>query len=321
MSNTACLTDIPFSLTGDTSFSGQDFVFQLGFDSPADQDTVKAFEWYLDGNLLINQNTPQLEGAVVCGNHTVAARILTAESWSGLKSLAFTTCFVDIGLDYVLAEQAVPFVDVNMQIKDQVTGAIIKDLFSAGSGSTSLNTLHRFSVQVYAVFSSALPGAVIYLRVTKNGAVVFEDTKPAVALNPGPDSSILYVDTPQSTDHYELFAASYSDATINYTLAEQLDPFVDANLQIKSGDTILAEVVFSGSGSVTAPYDEQLTFTASVGIESTGINPIMNLVVKRNGAPISDESAQAHIGDTLTYMEAAPLPGATYELIVTTSSD
>jgi len=320
MANTSCLTSTPFSLTGGTAYDDQQVAFQLAFDSQADQDAVKAFEWYLNGNIVVDQNAPGLQGTVACGSHTVAARILTDEGWSGLKSLAFTTCFVDVGIDYVLAEQATPFVDVNMQIKDQVTGAIIRDLYSAGSGSASLNTLHRFSVEVYAVYTSALPGAVMYLRVTKNGVTVFEDTKPAVALSSDPDSSILYVDTPASTDHYELFAASYCDATMNYTLAEQLDPFVDADLQIKSGEEVLANMIFSGSGTLNVTNGEPATFIGSVGVESIALNPTMNLTVKKNGTEIYNQTRAAHVGDTLTY-DTTIESGAVYEVVVSTHSE
>ncbi|MDO3641336.1 hypothetical protein [Mucilaginibacter sp. L3T2-6] len=321
MANTSCLTTTPFSLTGDTSFDDQQVSFQLAFNSQSDRDTVKAFEWYLDENLVIDQNLPELTGEVACGNHTVAARILTDEGWSGLQSLDFTTCFVAIGVDYTLAEQAVPFVDVNMQIKDQVTGAIIKDLYWADSGTLSLNTLDKFSVEVYAVYTSVLPGAVMYLQVTKNGEVVFEGTKPAVALSENPGSSIIFRDTPASTDHYELFAASYSDPSLNYTLAEQLDPFVDANLQIKSGEQVLADVVFSGSGTVNVTKDEPVTFIATVGQDSVGTtNPTFNLTVTKNGAELTNQTHAANAGAILTY-DTTMESGAVYEMVVSTHSD
>ncbi|MFC0514544.1 hypothetical protein ACFFGT_10040 [Mucilaginibacter angelicae] len=92
MPNTTCLSGPAFSLNGNVSFASRAVSFQLSFDSVEDQQTVKAYEWYLDGNIVIGVEGPALEGNISCGNHSVGARILAQDGWSGLKYLAFSTC-------------------------------------------------------------------------------------------------------------------------------------------------------------------------------------------------------------------------------------
>lgn len=92
MPNIPCLTAISFSITGNSSFTSQDVVFMLTFDDEADPASVKAYQWYLDGNLVIGQNLPGFTGGISCGSHTIGVRILTADGWSGIKSLSFKTC-------------------------------------------------------------------------------------------------------------------------------------------------------------------------------------------------------------------------------------
>lgn len=92
MPNTTCLSGPAFSLNGNVLFASRAVSFQLSFDSTEDQQTVKAYEWYLDGNIVMGVEGDALDGNISCGNHTVSARILTADGWSGLKYLAFSTC-------------------------------------------------------------------------------------------------------------------------------------------------------------------------------------------------------------------------------------
>jgi hypothetical protein len=96
MSNSVSLTGPAFSLTGDAYFIDGLADFVLTFDSSQDQASVEAFEWYLDGTLIILQNQVAFSGNIACGNHNIGARILTAGGWSGIKTLAFQTCTIPV---------------------------------------------------------------------------------------------------------------------------------------------------------------------------------------------------------------------------------
>ena len=92
MSNTICLSGPAFSVTGNLSFISQQVSFQLSFDGPAEQGMVKAYDWYLDGDLIIDQNQPVFNGTLSCGTHTIGARVLTDLGWTGVKTISFQTC-------------------------------------------------------------------------------------------------------------------------------------------------------------------------------------------------------------------------------------
>jgi hypothetical protein len=92
MSNTICLSGPAFSVTGNQSFISQQVGFQLSFDSPAEQEMVKVYDWYLDGNLIIDQNQPVFNGSLSCGPHVIGARVLTDAGWTGVKTITFQTC-------------------------------------------------------------------------------------------------------------------------------------------------------------------------------------------------------------------------------------
>lgn len=96
MSNSACLTGPPFSLSGSPTSTGREFSFQIVFDSSADQASVLAYEWYLNNLLIAGQNNPVLSASLDCGTYSIGGRILTAQGWSGIKDLAFQTCAVPV---------------------------------------------------------------------------------------------------------------------------------------------------------------------------------------------------------------------------------
>ncbi|WP_343524525.1 hypothetical protein [Pedobacter sp.] len=94
-----CLYGPPFTLTGEEYFSDNTVGFQVAFGTPEDQQLVLAYEWYLNGTLMINEQGSSLAGKVYCGNHTVGVRVLSSEGWSGIKNHSFYTCKVPTGLE------------------------------------------------------------------------------------------------------------------------------------------------------------------------------------------------------------------------------
>lgn len=112
-------------------------------------------------------------------------------------------------------------------------------------------------------------------------------------------------------------------ASINWELAEQLSPstYVDADINITSNVT--GDIVRegnNGSGSASIPAGEIVTFIASSANDSSGSNPMIKLVVDRNGTEIFNESTASFNGAIVSYSETS-VAGATYDTIVTSYSD
>jgi hypothetical protein len=93
MSQTICTQSAKFAIVGEALFPGTKFQVDITFTDPSlTTGNVLACEWFLDGVLVDGINGLQLKGQGYCGDHIVAARILTAEGWSGLKTFAFANC-------------------------------------------------------------------------------------------------------------------------------------------------------------------------------------------------------------------------------------
>lgn len=93
MAVTTCLTGPPFSLEGESLYSSANISFSLQFLNSADAASVKAYEWYLNGLLVIDNNRNFFSGTVPCGSSsTIGVRILSDEGWSGVKYRQFITC-------------------------------------------------------------------------------------------------------------------------------------------------------------------------------------------------------------------------------------
>lgn len=87
-----CLFGPAFSINGNASFSDKGANFQAVFNSSSDQGKVLTYQWYLNGMLVIDQSSINFNDKISCGTHELGLRILTAEGWSGIKSIPFTTC-------------------------------------------------------------------------------------------------------------------------------------------------------------------------------------------------------------------------------------
>lgn len=98
MPNSVCLYGPAFSILGDTRFTGQDVNFQVIFDDQSGADALRYTEWYLDDTLVTGQSVANFAAKISCGAHTIGARILSQEGWSGIKALSFKTCMVPVSL-------------------------------------------------------------------------------------------------------------------------------------------------------------------------------------------------------------------------------
>lgn len=93
MSHSLCNKAAGFSIESAGSYAGKTVNFSIALEEnillPSD---ILSCEWYLDGTLLDNQHDLVLQGSLYCGDHVVAARLLTETGWTGLKSTGFTNC-------------------------------------------------------------------------------------------------------------------------------------------------------------------------------------------------------------------------------------
>lgn len=89
MSNTLCLIAPGFSISGTQQIINQQANFSFEFDSVEDQALVLAYQWYLNGNLVINKNQPTFTEQMPVGTYNIGGRILTSDGWSGVKTISF----------------------------------------------------------------------------------------------------------------------------------------------------------------------------------------------------------------------------------------
>ncbi|WP_295801719.1 hypothetical protein [Mucilaginibacter sp.] len=81
-----------FTISGRRVFGDNTASFQMAFNNPDDQALVKAYEWYLDGILIIEAEGDNFAEQVTCGVHTIGVRVLYNSAWSGTQELGFEAC-------------------------------------------------------------------------------------------------------------------------------------------------------------------------------------------------------------------------------------
>ncbi|WP_293303125.1 hypothetical protein [Pedobacter sp. UBA4863] len=89
MPNTVCLFGPPFDIVGETYLPDNSFSFTVEFDSVPEQESVLAYQWFLDKVILIQEQGQQVSSKANDGPHSIGVRLLTAQGWSGIKYLDF----------------------------------------------------------------------------------------------------------------------------------------------------------------------------------------------------------------------------------------
>ncbi|SDE67326.1 hypothetical protein SAMN05216464_108166 [Mucilaginibacter pineti] len=235
MSNTSCLYNLPFSLTGNAIFASRKFDFQLSFDSVEDQQTVKAYEWYLNGNIILNQENSEIEGKVTCGAHTVGARILTPDGWSGLKEFVFETCkavSLVISGPAIVNEGSSAIYSVIATLPDSSVqdltneysfsspdGTFSGTVFTPGSNGTGLGS--RPAVITASGWSGPINKAITILDTAIAPGVLTIDLFNNSSLD-----VIAFVDNPEVADNH---VAAYTGANIVPALSSPADALVLAS--------------------------------------------------------------------------------------------
>jgi hypothetical protein len=110
-------------------------------------------------------------------------------------------------------------------------------------------------------------------------------------------------------------------AVVNYVVNEQASPYADVNLQIKDNGSIIVDEVTTSSGSVgDVKAGHTITFEASTVAVTTGANPVLHLVVLRNGVSVYDQTTPAVPGASLLYTDTV-VANAIYAATATSSAD
>ncbi|TFF33980.1 hypothetical protein [Mucilaginibacter psychrotolerans] len=148
MSTITCLSGPGFDITGDPFFPGQQIDLALTFDSPTDRALVKLCQWFLNGELIIDEKGTSLTADLVCGRYVAGVRILTDGGWSGIKTLQIQTCKTLIETVIIGAEE------VN---EGQQAAYFVNYVFSDGS-TQDVTTAYVFA-STYGAFSSNIYSA------------------------------------------------------------------------------------------------------------------------------------------------------------------
>ncbi|TAH04680.1 MAG: hypothetical protein EAZ15_00780 [Sphingobacteriales bacterium] len=142
MPHTQCLVAPAFSIVGTQQIINQPANFSFEFDSVEDQALVLAYQWYVNGDFVINKNQPTFTEQMPVGTYTIGGRLLTDEGWSGVKTVFFEIVeqgSIPIG-DFTF--MAVYFrwlqgagVDLDIKVVYENTGTSYDNIFVGYSGS------------------------------------------------------------------------------------------------------------------------------------------------------------------------------------------
>lgn len=108
-------------------------------------------------------------------------------------------------------------------------------------------------------------------------------------------------------------------ATLNYSLTQQASPYTDGNLQIKMDGVVQEDLFVDASGTISIVAGRDLSFEAYTVDTSTGVTPLLHMIIQRNGTTIYDNTVPATPGADMLFSEAA-VSGATYSCVVTAMS-
>lgn len=95
MNQTACTSTSGFSIKGYEIYPESDFQFEIDLSAGTwTEGDILCCEWHVDGMVVHGETGLSLVGELPCGQHSVAARLLTANGWTGLRSTPFENCKV-----------------------------------------------------------------------------------------------------------------------------------------------------------------------------------------------------------------------------------
>jgi len=171
-----------------------------------------------DGSFLTNQDASKLvirnsaSGSAAVIEHIGLNRLLINNTFNDdvyylLINIAYTNSGVPSTFNYSVTESASPFVDANLQIKEN--GVVRSDIYTTDTGSLNIQAGSTFSVEAYAQQTSAAAHPAITLTITKNGVTVFEQSTAAT-----PGASLIYTGTADIGATYNIITTSGDGITV-----------------------------------------------------------------------------------------------------------
>jgi len=194
MSDHFCLYGPAFTLTGEEYFSDNNIGFQVAFGSPEDQQLILAYQWYLNGILMIDEQGANLAGKVYCGKNTIGVRILSSEGWSGIKSHSFYTCKAPLaiiiqGPDFINEGESGTYLVLQQFSDNTVEDLTNKYTFTVNGGAsfngnilTTIKNDSSFSDETLAITATTGTGNPVTKQVTVKNTTQFNSAVLVVDL-------------------------------------------------------------------------------------------------------------------------------------------
>lgn len=310
---TPCLSGPAFSIVGDSYFSDNSVNFQVSFDSPAAQESVLAYQWYLDESLVTEQQAATFNDKISCGDHSLGLRILNNEGWSGIKRVQFTTCKLPTSI--ILNGPAA--------LNESSTGRFyVFQLFSDGSNE-DISSGYTFTCDNGGVFdgnlfktsnnSAGYDDIDVVITASKTGGATL--TKLVTILNTTPVTLISLAITGPATVANGGTAAygvlgSYSDgsqrdisadftfaSTEGYFAGRSYTAFIDRHITEAREVTISA--LQNGFVKVSRQIEVSGKVQAGVLIVDFLINPTLNLIGLIGNTEVVGHDVVAYAGNNI----------------------
>ncbi|WP_412468364.1 hypothetical protein [Pedobacter sp. KLB.chiD] len=240
-----CLYGPPFTLTGEEYFSDNTVGFQVVFGTPEDQQLVLAYQWYLNGTLMINERGGSLAGKIYCGNHTVGVRVLSSEGWSGIKSRSFYTCKVPTGLELNGPDTINEGDSATYRVLRHFSDGTVEDLtnqytFTVNGGAsfngnvlTTIKNDSSFSDETLNITATPVTGNPVTKQVTVKNTTQF-------------NSAVLVVDLFNDTSLNVIGLIDNPEIAVNHQAANSGNNFLPASV-VAENAYILASDLMNGA--------------------------------------------------------------------------
>lgn len=301
MPNPNCLPGPAFTVIGDAYFSSNAVSFEVVFDNPAEQASVKAYEWYLDGSVIAGHNDAEFAGQLNCGPHHIGVKVLSAAGWSGMMGLEFATC---------RSATELLFYGVASINEGESTTYYIYQLFSDGT-SIDVTADYVFSSTPGASFNGNIFTAdtdpagyddyVVTISATKSGQPPL--TKQVTVFNTTP---VVLVSTDivgpgalwAGDSAFYSIIASYSngtsqDVTAQYVLSSTVGTFSGNLLSIPGGNNPGSATIFASQSGVPVLSKQIVINAVTSGVLVVDLfqDPALNVI----GLIDNPEVAESHI--------------------------
>lgn len=217
-----CLYGPPFTLSGELYFSDTVVNFSVDFSNPADEQSILAYDWYLDDVLVIDERSAGFAGKVYCGGHKIGVRVLSSEGWSGIKSHSFYTCKAPIAIIIQGPDAINEGESGTYLVLQQFSDGTVEDLTNKytftvnGGGSFNGNVLttvkndNSFSDEIITITATPVSGAPVTKQVTVKNTTQFNSVVLVVDLfNDSSLNVIGLIDNPEvAVNHQSVYTGN-----------------------------------------------------------------------------------------------------------------